>query len=572
MTAGGMSGPLTNVQDARGRSVDHYDLGPMRGADGFDGKQAWRTDPGGEVAALDDAEARETARTSAWLASTAMFAADFGGAAVSAPQRRDEGGRGFDVIDVTPKGGRLATLWFDSANGLVAKVVTKQNGNTVTTRSDDYRRAGDLLLPFHTIIDTTDAAGRTDPRDRVEVRLDHQEQIAVPDDRSFAMPAMVASAHIVDPSGSTHVPFELINNHIYAVGSINGKRARFLVDTGGVNIVSTAAAARLGVTASGKLATHGVGDDAPDLGLANADELRLGGAVLTKPVLFVTDAVDFDHLEGTKADGVVGYEIFRRLRVTIDYQKKVLTLTDPAKFHPPAGAHVVPFEQADRIPKIQATLDGMPVSLDVDTGSRSSLTLNTPFVKEHDLVARYHAAPESISGWGAGGPHRAREARFGALLLGDLAVKDVATELSGGTKGGFASDAESGNLGGGVLKRFTVTFDYDAKKMYLVPNASLGAPDPYDRAGMWINQADGVLHVVDVTDGGPAKSAGLGAGDDILSMNGEPTSRRPLYDWRVRLRELPAGTSLALVVRKDGKERRATLVLADQIPLHAPPR
>ncbi len=572
MSTGGLSGPLTVTQDDRGRSVDHYELGPMRGADGFDGTHAWRSDPGGEVAALDAPEARAIARTNAWLASTAMFQADLGGAVASAPQRRDEAGHGWDVIEVTPTGGKPATLWFDASTGLLGKTVTRQGGNTVTTVSDDYRRVGDRLVPFHAITDSTDPAGRTDPRDRVEVRFERVAAIAAPADSLFAMPAMSAVARIADPSGVARVPFELINNHIYAAGSVNGKRARFLVDTGGVNIVSPRAAKRFGVTAVGKLATHGVGDEAPDLGLANADEIRLGGAILAKPVLYVTDALDFGSLEGTEADGVVGYEIFRRFRVTVDYAKHMLTLTDPAKFQPPAGAHVVPFEQADRIPTIEGTLDGMPVRLSVDTGSRSSLTLNSPFVKEHDLINRYHPAPESISGWGAGGPHRAQEARTGTLVLGDLAVKDVATELSSGTKGAFASDAESGNLGGGVLKRFAVTFDYDAKKMYLVPNATAGKPDDYDRSGMWINQAQGGLRIEDVVPDGPAKSAGLSVGDEIVSIDGVPTKRRRLYDWRIALRELPAGKSLALVVRTGSVERRTSLVLADQIPLHAPSR
>src|SRR5690349_14266405 len=52
--AGGLSGAFDAVQDvAGGRSNDHYKLGPIEGADGYDGAVAWSRDPGGEVAALD---------------------------------------------------------------------------------------------------------------------------------------------------------------------------------------------------------------------------------------------------------------------------------------------------------------------------------------------------------------------------------------------------------------------------------------------------------------------------------------------------------------------------------------
>src|SRR5262245_2168348 len=56
-------------------------------------------------------------------------------------------------------------------------------------------------------------------------------------------------------------------------------------------------------------------------------------------------------------------------------------------------------------------------------------------------------------------------------------VRDPAVELR------HVADPDlSGNLGGGA-RRFTVTFDYNAKKMYLVPNQDLARPDPFDRSG-----------------------------------------------------------------------------------------
>ena len=486
LATGGLTGPILSMQDARGRSLASYQLGPLRGAEGFDGSTAWRRDPGGEVVSLDTEEARELAVTHAWLGGTAPFRPDLGGARAEAPRAERDGATSYTVVEVTPAGGRKAALWFDDATGLLHKTVTHEQGYTVTSVVDDYRRAGELLVPFHTVNDQTDAAGRTDARDRSEIMLSNVVTVATPPARDFAMPPMVASARIVTSTGSTRVPFELINNHIYAQGQIDAKDVRFLVDTGGMNLLSPASAARLGVKSEGKLATHGVGDDAPDLAMGKAGQIRLGDAVLDSPVLYITDAVDFSTLEGTAADGLVGFELFRRFRVSIDYEKRILTLTNPATFTPPANAIVLTFELADRIPKIHATLDGVPVLLDVDTGSRSALTLNGPFVAQHDLIARSHAAPLAVNGWGAGGPHRAREARLGSLVLGNVTVHDIPTDLSVGSKGGFASDAESGNLGGGVLRRFTVTFDYDAKKMYLVPNASFAEPFAYDRSGMWV--------------------------------------------------------------------------------------
>jgi len=351
--------------------------------------------------------------------------------------------------------------------------------------------------------------------------------------------------------------------------SIDGKPIRVIVDTGGVNLLTPESAKKLGITSEGKLAGSGVGDEKVDLSIAHAGEVKLGGAVLSHPVFYVIDLGPLPAAEGVELDGLVGFEMFRRFRVTVDYQKHVLTLTDPAKFTPPAGAKVVPFEMSERIPIVSGTLDGVPVRLSIDTGSRASLTMHSPFVKEHDLVARYSAAPETVTGWGVGGPSRGRPARLGTLQLGDVAVKDVAADFYTGNKGAFADPDLSGNLGGGVLRRFAVTFDYDARKMYLVPNKDFARPDPWDRSGLWLFRDGNALKVVAVAPGSPAEKAGVAVDDRIEKINGEAVAKRKLSDWRGKLRELPVGTRVKLATRRGDAVRDTTIVLANAIPDHA---
>src|SRR5690606_13662806 len=107
----------------------------------------------------------------------------------------------------------------------------------------------------------------------------------------------------------------------------------------------------------------------------------------------------------------------------------------PARLSPPANAVAVPFELTDRIPVVRGTLDGLPARLSVDTGSRVSLSLHSPFVREHGLVDKYKAAAEAVVGWGVGGPSHGRPARFGTLQLGELSISGIAGDLFVGNKG-----------------------------------------------------------------------------------------------------------------------------------------
>jgi hypothetical protein len=569
IAAGGLSGAIQSIDDSKTcRSVSHFTLGPVQGAEGYDGKLAWRQDPGGEVVALDAPDAREKAVTAAWMVCLGSPHAAKGRVTYSAVRAMDDAGRHWQVVDATPDGGRPITLWFDAQTSLLGRTDERDGSDLETTRIDDYREVDGARLAFHSVTDRTDATGQTDPRDRVEVKVEHIAPVATPAAQAFAMPAMTSSARIVDGSGVTQVPFDLVNNHIYADVTIDGTRMRVLVDTGGANVLTPSAAAKLGAKTEGKLAGRGVGEQQVDVGIAHLGEVRLGGAALSKPVFYVMDMGDLARIEGAPSDGLVGFEMFRRFRVTVDYEKHVLTLTDPAKFQPPAGAQVVPFELADRIPIVQAKLDGMPVRLSVDTGSRASLTMNGPFVRQNDLVSRYGAATESVTGWGVGGPEHGRPARAGTLLLGDAAVRDVVVDLFTGQKGADAKPDLSGNLGAGVLRRFTVSFDYDARKMYLVPNADFAKPDLYDRSGMWLLLDGDALKIVAVTPGGPADKAGLHEGDRIAKLGGEGIARRSLPEWRMRLRELPAGKHLAVTLSGAGAGRTVDLVLADLIPAH----
>lgn len=571
LKAGGLSGEITVTQDlASGRSSDSYQLGPVAGADGYDGAHAWERDPGGEVAVLDAPPAVRRARSQAWLDARGYWYPERIKATYGKVETREADGRRYRVIEATPENGDAVALWFAEDTGLLARTVQRRGSDTVTTMLDDYRDVDGVRLPFHSVTDITDAAGRTDPRARTEVQLAKVAFGARVTDADFAVPKMAATAHIDEPGGVTRIPFDLVNNHIYVNGTVDGKPVRFLVDTGGVNLLTPASAKKLGLEGEGKLVARGVGEKSVDLAVAHAKNVRVGGATLDNPVFYVIDLGDLPKVEGVACDGLVGYEMFRRFGVTIDYAGHVLTLAEPKRFTPPAGATVVPFELDERIPIVTGTLDGESGRISIDTGSRASLSLHAPFVHKHNLVARYRAAPEAVLGWGVGGAARSRPARFGTLDLGNLEINGIAGDLFTGDKGAFANPDLIANLGGGVLHRFTVAFDYAAKRMYLVPNADFARPDAFDRSGLFLLGDGDALKIVDVARKSAAERAGLHDGDRIVAIDGHPVASAGLADWRRQLRERAVGTRVTLAIERDGRRRNVAIVLADRIPETVP--
>ena len=333
-----------------GRSVDAYKLGPVDGADGYDGKLAWERDPGGEVAALDTPDAIRRTHSQAWLDAHAYWYPQRISSTLGKVETKEIDGKRYTVLVTTPQDGDSVALWFASDSGELARTALRQGQDTATTLLDDYRDVNGIRQPFHVVTDLTDAAGRTDPRQRIEVRLERAALNVAIADADFAMPKMTTTAKIDGPSGVTSSPFDLVNNHFYVDGRLDGIPARFLVDTGGVNLLTPAAAKKFGIAGEGKLAAGGVGEQRVDLALAHAQEVRIGAASLAQPVFYIIELGQVPAVEGVQVDGLVGYEMFRRFGVQIDYATPRLVLSTPEKFAPPAGARAVPFTLDDRIP------------------------------------------------------------------------------------------------------------------------------------------------------------------------------------------------------------------------------
>jgi len=218
------------------------------------------------------------------------------------------------------------------------------------------------------------------------------------------------------------------------------------------------------------------------------------------------------------------------------------------------------------LPEVEGTFDGIPGKYDIDTGSRASLTLTGPFAKQHDLRAANPKGVVAVDGWGVGGSSRSYVMRGGALTIGPMKIPGVVTALSLQKKGSFASPAYQGNIGGGVLKRFVVTFDYANHVMYLKPLPQPVADlDTYDRSGMWINAVKDGMEVMDVTVNGPAAQAGIETGDLIIKVNGKPATSIPVYELRRMLRDEAPGTVVHFSIERGGQMREIAVTLRDQI-------
>src|SRR5271154_409657 len=92
----------------------------------------------------------------------------------------------------------------------------------------------------------------------------------------------------------------------------------------------------------------------------------------------------------------------QRLPVRIDFDRQQITFYNPRYFNPPSKEPFIAVHFEENSVVGEASVDGIPALLLIDTGSIHSLFLNSPFVKEHDLVHRYSATIRGYAGEGYG--------------------------------------------------------------------------------------------------------------------------------------------------------------------------
>jgi hypothetical protein len=225
----------------------------------------------------------------------------------------------------------------------------------------------------------------------------------------------------------------------------------------------------------------------------------------------------------------------------------------------------VPFVLYGTQPQIACTIDDIPAECTIDTGARDTIGFMTPFLAEHPQVVPSTLTAVGINGFGFGGPAMGKLGRVQTVGIGDLQLTNLVADFSIQTAGALDAPFVGANIGGNLLRRFTVTFDYNNGTLTLVPNAALHENDVYERSGLFLVKRAGSVVVIDSRPGTPAAGAGIVKGDVIDSVNGTQASTMLLGDIRNLLAQ-PAGTVVTLGVSgKTGSARSVKLTLQDYV-------
>ena len=370
--------------------------------------------------------------------------------------------------------------------------------------------------------------------------------------------------NIDDGKKKTEFKFENHNNLIIVSLVLNDVLpVKFILDTGVRTAILTERSLSdfLSINYDRKIPLVGTdGTKIIDAYVANNVTLQLPGATSKGQGMLVLaeDYLQLKNYLGVEVHGILGYELFSRFIVKINYDKTTITLYDPEQYRHKKNLKVVPIMLEDSKPFLMGDvtmLNGKSLSakLMMDTGASHSILLHS---ETHEAIEIPEKKIFTTLGRGLGGNIEGFIGRVKKVdlsdyqfeqVIGSFPASETLVEL-------YKPNSRQGTIGGGLLSKFIVTIDYFDEKIYLKKGKRFRKGFEYNMSGIEVKAIGDNLDtfvINELTPDSPAEKAGLMPGDIILNINGHNSSHVKLNDINAFFRS-KANRKINLVVLRNG--------------------
>lgn len=397
------------------------------------------------------------------------------------------------------------------------------------------------------------------------------------------------------------IKFQFIDNLIIIPVQVNGVSMFFLLDSGVsrpilFNIVDSSEALKLKNVETIQL--RGLGDGGSvDAIKSTGNVFKIGKAVNNNQEVFIItdETINFTSRLGVPVHGIIGYDILKDFIVEINYGKKFIRLNDPPSYAYKTckNCTTLPLTFYQNKPYIDvAVANGngkIPVKLLIDSGGSDALWLFED--RQLGLMPETGTYFIDFFGRGLSGSVHGKKSKIHKFILNDFYLNDVNVAYPDSTAISFARKFKerNGSLGGEILRRFSIIFNYGQSKVTFKKNSRFNDPFEYNKSGIIIEQGGERIvkekianstvfekdfsddlsqrkivevykfalkpefRIVELRPESPAEKAGLKIHDVLLVVNGKDVHRLKINEVNAIFRG-KAGKLIRLKIERAGVE------------------
>ncbi|WP_318344221.1 aspartyl protease family protein [Flagellimonas baculiformis] len=425
------------------------------------------------------------------------------------------------------------------------------------------------------------------------------------------VPLLVLAQGYFLPKGQKFekIKFELINNLIIIPVEINGAELTFILDSGVSKpiLFNLSQSDSIPINNVSEVTIRGLGTGEPMKALSSRSNIfRLGDARNFSQDLYVVldRGINFSTSLGIPVHGIMGYDLFKDFIIEVNYGSQTIKLHNPElyKHKEKRNTQTLPLSIERNKAYVKGTVlmkdtANIPVKLLVDTGSSDALWLFREPEKGLDVPEKNY---EDHLGRGLSGDIFGKRSKINGVKIGGFELKEAKVAFPYWES--FAAlenlGDRNGSVGGEILKRFNIIFDYTPGLVTLKKNGNFKEPFHYNLAGVELQHnglryiaesiagPDGIVKdddssfgnvqillenktrlslvpeiiVSGIRAGSPAAEAGLREGDVILAVNGKSIHRYKLQEILKMMNE-KEGKRVKVLIERYNKDLLFSFVL-----------
>jgi hypothetical protein len=278
--------------------------------------------------------------------------------------------------------------------------------------------------------------------------------------------------------------------------------------------------------------------------------LRLPGITIDSLNFHVNDYDILSTVYGEKIDGIIGYAVFSRYIIKLNYDSSHIEFWSKGTLKYPRGGFMM-----------RPTINTLPVHAArvkdaaiinsrflIDLGAGLNVMLSADFIKDSMLMhkKRKYFIKEAE---GMGGKVDMKVSVIKEFKLGPYKFHKVPIYIFTDQYNVTSYPYLGGLIGNDLLRRFNVIINYEKREFYLVPNSHFNDAFDYSYSGIELYYINGEITLGDVAKGSPAEAAGLMENDVVVAINKNFSGNMQQYKAALQ----NAGDRLKIIIRRNGE-------------------